>query len=285
MNPYNPDTNDGVILSEHKLVPVTFYRRIGIGFLVITTFIGFCWVTVYYYVAPQQYMAEVVRQLEVRIAEIVANDPGVQFTVVPTASTSVDLFEVDDQSVDTLKSDYAFARDTVVLGEDGLPLKEEVGTIDVRGVPYEGFANGLSNELQATLFQMHDEVREVARSIAEKNQAASLVTRIGESTQLLYPDLVTFPNNAVPAVYPNPFTLEAYLVTGLLARVLPDQAQYYEQRAEEIAMAGVAYGHYSIAEKDAMKAYIAWYLSEAEKNPAFPTLITSMQAIANQTVQ
>ncbi len=284
MNPYNPDTNDGVIMSEHKIVPITFYRRIGIGFLVITTFIGFCWVTVYYYVAPQQYIAELDRRSEAEIAELKANDPGTQFLFVVDPTSLPLLSVIQNQTVEMLRSDYTMAQENITRGDDGQPVREDIWSVGVNNIAYGEFINLLSADLQISLSQMHDEVREAARVMADNHQTPSLAARIGE-TNLLYPDLAVPRVNKNPAFYPNPFTLEAYLVTGLLARVLPDQAQYYEQRAEEIAMAGVAYGHYSIAEKDVMKAYIAWYLSEAEKNPAFPTLITSMQAIANQTVQ
>ncbi len=285
MNPYNQDINDGVILSEHKIVPTLFYRRIGIGFLIVATLIGFCWVVVYYNVAPQQYEAELERRSNAELAALVATDNGVPFEMVPQALVSPLLNPVMDQSPETLRSDYSIARDMAQLGDGNKPLKEELWAIDINGVTYADFANNLPTESQLTLFQMIDELREVAYQIGESNNIESLSVRIGEETTLLYPEL------AIPRVgkdtvfYPNPFTLEAYFVTSLLARVFPDKATYYEQRGEEIAMAGVAYGHYSIAEKDAMTAYIAWYINEAAANSNFQTLLTAMQAVANQTVQ
>jgi len=281
MNPYQPETNDGVILSEHKIMPLKIYRRIGIAFFVLALIGGVGWAALYYSLTPALFENQVTRDIENVSLQALANSTQVQFLIVPDATSSAFLNLIDQQSPEVLISDFQTARDNTVLGDDGLPLKTSFTSLFVADTTYENLSDSLPIEAQATLFQMHDELREVARIYREFNRVESLAMRTDREGDLLYPELSVVIPGAEPVMFPSPIALEGYLVTELLARAFPEQALYYRERGEELTMSGVAYGHYSIAEKDVVKAYIDWYVMEAEKNTAFLDLTRAIQASAN----
>lgn len=226
-----------------------------------------------YYEAPIIPEDHLWQEFEAKIAEIEANPPAFVFTVVPNALEAISLPERINQDPAELKAEFSAAQAKVSQVNEEPPT---VFNIPVGETTYIEYINNLPSEQQAPLFQMHDELRTVTRSLGSKYEQLPLAERVGQSDQVAYKDSLT-PEKDEPLVYPSLRVVEAEFIRQVLAIQFPSNAAFYQEYADGYIADGVGYGYYSTLEADVAKMVVSDYLAAAKQNASTAAVLQSIE--------
>lgn len=218
--------------------------------------------------------AEIQAELERLIAE--AENTPFTFEMVTDAPSTITLPPPPESNAE----DTAAYQNLKTLAEghtDEDVANDTVYNFPVQDTIYEDFIN--SSEYQFTLYQMHDELRQLIVKFNNEYKREPLSKRITGVTQIGNIEEAIFEKPETAAVYPNVRSAEAFLVAGILSYLYPDQADMYQQLAQEHAERGIAYGHYGLSDLEASRSLANQYLSAFLKN--HPDLTSLDEEVVN----
>ncbi|MFN3693284.1 MAG: hypothetical protein ACK4SL_04305 [Candidatus Paceibacteria bacterium] len=226
-----------------------------------------------FYAAPTIREDKLWQEFEAKIAEIEANPPAFEFIVVPNALEAISLPERINQDPEELKTEFLLAQAKTSRVNEEPPT---IFDMPVGETTYIEYINNLPVELQETLFQMHDELRAVTRSLGTMYEQVPLAERIGEGDQVAYKDLLT-PEKDQPLVYPSLRVVEAEFIHQVLATQFPTNAPFYQEYVNSYIADGVGYGYYSALEADVAKMVVSDYLAAARQNASTAAVLQSLE--------
>ncbi|MBY0538771.1 hypothetical protein K2P47_05250 [Patescibacteria group bacterium] len=226
-----------------------------------------------YYVAPVIREEQLLQELEAKLAEIEANPPLFEFSIVPNALETITISEPLGQEIAYLQTDFSAA-----VARNPRP-DEEPATIfemPVGDFTYIEYINNLPAELQEPLFQMHDELQTLTKQLGSKYEQTSLAERIGEIDQLAYRETLSLERNQ-PLVYPSLRVVEAQFIGEVLASQFPSNASFYRDFVNAYIDEGVAYGYYSSFEAEMARMLVNDYLEAAKQNVSAQLALQSLE--------
>jgi hypothetical protein len=251
-----------IILRERKVItPKQKMALVLSGVFLLGLGVGSFWLYHggIYRIFPAMEQARLIAELDARLTAYRNNPPPFVYTVVPTASTTLKVPPPQSEDIDIITRDYIEAKNALpsVLPESPSSISEFV----VGDIGYEEFLNMLPPPVQKNWFQIHSEVRQLVASLNRVYNVPPLLSRIGTTTPVLYPDELSVFGTAVPSTYPSLRVVEGYVTAGLLSRVFPNQATDYEAMATAYAREGIAFGHYSYRDLTVSRTLAEEYLS------------------------
>jgi hypothetical protein len=268
-----PSDTDAKVLSDHKLMPSSFYHKIGLTFLGLTFLVGLVYAGYAYYAGPILLEAELLSQLEAEIAELEANPPPFEFVVVPNALRDITIPEPVIPIMEELMSEFSAAKKNIPR-TDGEPAI--IFDIPVGETSYIEYINNLPSELQEPIFQMHDELIALTKSLGDKYPQVTLAERVGQTDQLAYSDFSTAIASQ-PLVYPSLRVVEAEFIATLLATQFPSEAAFYREYADSYITDGVGYGYYTDQEASISAMVVADYIAAAKENEKVAPVLQSLE--------
>lgn len=217
-------------------------------------------------------------ELQAELERLVAEAEKQPFTFeeVPEAPSTITLPPPPESNAE----DTAAYQNLKTLAEghtDEDVANDTVYNFPVQDTIYEDFIN--SSEYQFTLYQMHDELRQLIVKFNNEYKREPLSKRITGVTQIGNIEEAIFEKPETAAVYPNVRSAEAFLVAGILSYLYPDQADMYQQLAQEHAERGITYGHYGLSDLEASRSLANQYLSAFLKN--HPDLTSLDEEVVN----
>lgn len=265
-----PET-EARLVSDHKVIPLRVYQRIGIVFLALSTFVGVVYAGYMYFAWPQINESRLWQQLQIELADIEANTPPLEFTIVPNALQVLSMPERLVVSNDELQAEFTIAQAKVAFD----PTSTEVPTmftVPVGELTYIDYINELPVELQTPLFQMHDEITAVTKALGTAYDQTSVAERVGQLDRLVYAQSLTEEAHQ-PLVYPSLRVVEAHFISEVLARQFPSSAEFYRDYANSFIDDGVGYGYYTEQEAIMARLLVDNYLNLAAADTSAQQLL------------
>ncbi len=200
------------------------------------------------------------------------------YKLVPNAPTAVTL--PPPGASDT---EDAASYETFKVMAEGM-TEDDVYFDNVYAIPYgDSFYGDFINtpsDYQFTIYQLHDELRQLVAHVNSQYQRPPLAQRISGVTQIGNIEEALFEKPETAAVYPNIRSAEAFLVAYILSELDPENENLYRQTAEAMAERGIAYGHYGRSDLEASRSLTSQYLSLfLQNNPEGLRSITSEEII------
>jgi hypothetical protein len=266
-----PET-EARLMSDHKVIPLRVYRRIGAAFLTLSIVVGAVYAGYMYFAWPQINESQLWQQLQIELADIEANTPPLEFTIVPNATEVLSMPERIVATADELLAEFTAAQAKVAIGADGAEIPT-MFMVPVGELTYIDYINELPAELQTPLFQMHDEMTAVTKALGTAYDQTTLAERVGQPDQLAYASSLTEAAHQ-PLVYPSLRVVEAHFISEVLARQFPSSAAFYRDYANSIITDGVGYGYYTEQEAIMARLLVDNYLNLAAADTSVQQLLS-----------
>jgi len=178
-------------------------------------------------------------ELQAELERLVAEAEKQPFTFeeVPEAPSTITLppppesNAEDTAAYQNLKAAYQNLKTLAEGHTDEDVANDTVYNFPVQDTIYEDFIN--SSEYQFTLYQMHDELRQLIVKFNNEYKREPLSKRITGVTQIGNIEEAIFEKPETAAVYPNVRSAEAFLVAGILSYLYPDQANWPKNTPRE----------------------------------------------------
>lgn len=213
-------------------------------------------------------------EFQEEVAQLVAEAEAQPFVfeLVPSAIEEIilaapaDTATADSESYQALKPDPGmFVADDV---ED-----DTVYAFAFKDDTYGEYIN--NSEHQFTLYQLHDELRQVTNHFNELYQRPVFSARAEGVEQIGSVEAAIFGGDT-PSVYPSVRAVEGFLVGEIMARLEPAKASDHRIMGAEYAERGVIYGHYAVSDVEASHSLVEQYFKLLDA--AQPELFSSNQA-------
>ena len=269
-----PEVDEARIIDDRTFRPRSFYRRVGIGFLVFTVVVASVWGIVTYLFQP--YAAEIAftTALQEDLAEILDFSEPIYFLLVPDTLVG-DI--IANLTVPATTTDQVVWDERASLRAE-IPAEAVVDTINdfpVRDTTYEFFINEAS--YRGVVFQMHDEVRELVYQInfqsGQDLAVPTLATRVGKEGEARFLESVTFGTPEIISTAPSLRVVEALVFGRLLGHLFPAEAAYYDSLVEEFIDRGITYGLYGPEDIAISREVARLYFEAVEQSPSFAELV------------
>jgi len=197
-------------------------------------------------------------QVEVERLVAEAETQPFVFELVPNALEVITLPPPSESTVED--TTFYQALKTPAEGKTEVDVANDtIYNFPFRDTNYGDFIN--NSEYQFTLYQLHDEIRQLVAYFNSQYQRQPLSQRVEGVTQIGELEEAISEQSDTAAVYPNVRSTEAFLVANILSKLDPENATKYMQIAEEMAERGIAYGHYGRSDMEASRSLVSQYLS------------------------
>lgn len=268
-----PQTEGGRFLSDHRLLPISVYQRIGMSFVALCFIVGVAYVGYIYYAGPIIAEKQSIEASDKLIAEMIAQASPFTFSIVPNALEIFTIPEPVTPSIDELKAEFTTARDTLPRNSD--TEIQKIYDLPVGEITFLDYVNGIPREMQDPFIQMQDEIDQLVVHLNQKYEQKTLASRIGEPDALLYPEASKF--KGMTSVYPSQRVAEAYFIGKALAIQFPSQADFLMDFVNEYINMGVAYGHYSKLDVAITEMLVADYITAASETEQGKLVLQSLE--------
>jgi hypothetical protein len=259
-----PQDTEAQVLSDRKLLPSSFYHKVGLTFLGVTILVGLVYTGYAYYAAPILRVEQERANTEAFIRDLMENAPAFTFQIVPDAPTMLTMpSPARNVSRAVLSEEFTSARASLQnLGDGEVP---NIYDLPVGGETYLDYINELPRGLQDPFLQMLSEIDELVATLNTSYEQITLANRVGEDEALLFRE-ATLNTKGELSVYPSLRVAHAHFAAEVLARQFPSEANFYREYADQFIQSGVAFGHYSESDARLTEMLIDDYVKAAEKN-------------------
>ncbi len=264
---------EGRLVSDHRILSHRLYRRIGMTFLGLCFLIGAVYAGYMYYAAPAIIEEQAKVDSNNFIAKKMANVAPFAFTIVPEALTTLTVPEQATPSLQDLTTEFTDARATLPSINDA--EIESIYDLPVGDITFLEYLNNLPRDIQDPLLQMQSEIDVLVVALNKTHEQKTLAVQIGRDGDLLYEDATRFDGEV--SVYPSHRVAEARLVSEVLARQFPSEADFFREYTNEYIAKGVAYGHYSKLDAAVSLMLVDDYLKVAEQNEQAKVVLQSLE--------
>lgn len=268
---YEPNKVDEArIIDDRTSRPRSFYRRVGILFFGGATLTAIVWGGISYLYAPHENEAAFQESIGLAFMEAVNPEAPVEFILVPATvvDDAISLLTTPATTTDMVVwEERTTARNLVSIDT---PL-DTVYDFPVGDTFYEVMVNEVP--FKETLFQMHDEVRELVYQVnfqsGQDIAVLPLATRVGKEDEVRFIESVTLGTPPIISTAPSIRVVEATVVGQLLAHLFPAEATYYNQLTEEYIDRGITYGLYGPEDVLLSQEIGRLYWSAFKESPQF----------------
>jgi hypothetical protein len=250
------------IITERKVMSnkkKTILAWLAAILLILAAFATWLYQGGIYVLFPAMEEARIQALIDAELTAYLNNPPPFVFTMVPNATSTLKVPAPEAEDIPTITRDYEEARAELPSTLPELP--SSIGQFVVGDMPYEEFLNALPEPARSNWFQIHDEVRMLVLYWNDQYRVSSVVTLIGTTTPVLYPDDLFIYGSDRPLTYPSLRVVEGYVTAGLLSRLFPDLTSDFEAMAVSHALEGIGYGHYTYQDLFVAKQVALDYLA------------------------
>ena len=185
------------------------------------------------------------------------------FTLVPDALTTITLPSPPDSDASDLASYQAIQKQLTPEMIANVDNDNIYTAFTLAGIQYGQFLD--YNQNKEKIYQLHDEIRHLVLNFNKQYQRPPLSKRLPdiEHYGTEYPAVPG--NDDVPSTYPSVRATEGFAVAELLTRMDNDNADFYQEMADDYARRGIMYGWYGQSDVEAARSLVDQYFTQFDK--------------------
>ena len=200
-----------------------------------------------------------------QVVEKYKNQPFV-FTLVPDALTTITLPPPPDSDASDLVSYQAVQKQLIPEMIADIDNDTMFNTFTLPGFKYSYLFDSNINQNNEKFYQLHDEIRFLVLKFNKQYQRPPLSKRL-PNVQHYGTEYPAVPgNDDVPSTYPSVRATEGFAVAELLTRLDNDNADFYQEMADDYARRGIMYGWYGQSDVAAARSLVDKYFTQFDKS-------------------
>ena len=200
-----------------------------------------------------------------QVVEKYKNQPFV-FTLVPDALTTITLPPPPDSDASDLVSYQAVQKQLIPEMIADIDNDTMFNTFTLPGFKYSYLFDSNINQNNEKFYQLHDEIRFLVLKFNKQYQRPPLSKRL-PNVQHYGTEYPAVPgNDDVPSTYPSVRATEGFAVAELLTRLDNDNADFYQEMADDYARRGIMYGWYGQSDVAAARSLVDQYFTQFDKS-------------------
>ena len=200
-----------------------------------------------------------------QVVEKYKNQPFV-FTLVPDALTTITLPPPPDSDASDLVSYQAIQKQLIPEMIADIDNDTMFNTFTLPGFKYSYLFDSNINQNNEKFYQLHDEIRFLVLKFNKQYQRPPLSKRL-PNVQHYGTEYPAVPgNDDVPSTYPSVRATEGFAVAELLTRLDNDNADFYQEMADDYARRGIMYGWYGQSDVAAARSLVDKYFTQFDKS-------------------
>ena len=224
-----------------------------------------------WYLTPSSLISEQAKrdqEFNAKIQQIVEkyqNQPFV-FTLVPDALTTITLPPPPDSDASDLVSYQAIQKQLIPEMIADIENDTIYNAFSFNGFKYGDLLNSNPYQDNKNIYQLHDEIRFLVLKFNKQYQRPPLSKRL-PNVQHYGTEYPAVPgNDDVPSTYPSVRATEGFAVAELLTRLDNDNADFYQEMADDYARRGIMYGWYGQSDVAAARSLVDKYFTQFDKS-------------------
>ncbi len=264
---------DARIIDESRVIPASFYNRVGLSFFVIALVTVVVAAIVFYLYIPYGRDVSFTNYIASELPLLIDNEAPVEFVLVPSSvvDLAIEQLVVPSTSTDQyIWEEYAYDR-SLILSETAV---DTVYDFPVKDTHFGEFIN--ATPLSPTIYQILDEVRELVyqtnAQTGQNNLVLPLGERVGRPNEMHFVESVSFGTPPITTTAPSLRVVEAEVVTLLLGYLFPDNEIYYQQLGDDYINKGLIYGLYGPEDIVISKGIARLYWETYKKSESYISL-------------
>ena len=200
-----------------------------------------------------------------QIVEEYKNRPS-EFTLVPDALTTITLPPPPDSDASDLVSYQVVQKQLTPEMIADIENDTIYNAFSFKGFKYGDLLNSNPYQDNRNIYQLHDEIRFLALKFNKQYQRQPLSKRL-PNVQHYGTEYPAVPgNDDVPSTYPSVRATEGFAVAELLTRLDNDNADFYQEMADDYARRGIMYGWYGQSDVAAARSLVDQYFTQFDKS-------------------
>ena len=200
-----------------------------------------------------------------QIVEKYKNQPFV-FTLVPDALTTITLPPPPDSDASDLVSYQAVQKQLIPEMIADIDNDTMFNTFTLPGFKYSYLFDSNINQNNEKFYQLHDEIRFLVLKFNKQYQRPPLSKRLPNVQHYGTEYPAVLGNDDVPSTYPSVRATEGFAVAELLTRLDNDNADFYQEMADDYARRGIMYGWYGQSDVAAARSLVDKYFTQFDKS-------------------
>ena len=200
-----------------------------------------------------------------QVVEKYKNQPFV-FTLVPDALTTITLPPPPDSDASDLVSYQAVQKQLIPEMIADIDNDTMFNTFTLPGFKYSYLFDSNINQNNEKFYQLHDEIRFLVLKFNKQYQRPPLSKRLPNVQHYGTEHPAVPGNDDVPSTYPSVRATEGFAVAELLTRLDNDNADFYQEMADDYARRGIMYGWYGQSDVAAARSLVDKYFTQFDKS-------------------
>ena len=200
-----------------------------------------------------------------QVVEKYKNQPFV-FTLVPDALTTITLPPPPDSDASDLVSYQTIQKQLTPEMIADIDNDTMFNTFTLPGFKYSYLFDSNINQNNEKFYQLHDEIRFLVLKFNKQYQRPPLSKRL-PNVQHYGTEYPAVPgNDEILPIYPSIRASEGFAVAELLTRLDNDNADFYQEMADDYARRGIMYGWYGQSDVAAARSLVDQYFTQFDKS-------------------
>ena len=200
-----------------------------------------------------------------QVVEKYKNQPFV-FTLVPDALTTITLPPPPDSDASDLVSYQTIQKQLTPEMIADIDNDTMFNTFTLPGFKYSYLFDSNINQNNEKFYQLHDEIRFLVLKFNKQYQRPPLSKRLPNVQHYGTEHPAVPGNDDVPSTYPSIRATEGFAVAELLTRLDNDNADFYQEMADDYARRGIMYGWYGQSDVAAARSLVDKYFTQFDKS-------------------
>jgi len=200
-----------------------------------------------------------------QVVEKYKNQPFV-FTLVPDALTTITLPPPPDSDASDLVSYQTIQKQLTPEMIADIDNDTMFNTFTLPGFKYSYLFDSNINQNNEKFYQLHDEIRFLVLKFNKQYQRPPLSKRLPNVQHYGTEHPAVPGNDDVPSTYPSVRATEGFAVAELLTRLDNDNADFYQEMADDYARRGIMYGWYGQSDVAAARSLVDKYFTQFDKS-------------------
>jgi len=200
-----------------------------------------------------------------QVVEKYKNQPFV-FTLVPDALTTITLPPPPDSDASDLVSYQTIQKQLTPEMIADIDNDTMFNTFTLPGFKYSYLFDSNINQNNEKFYQLHDEIRFLVLKFNKQYQRPPLSKRLPNVQHYGTEHPAVPGNDDVPSTYPSVRATEGFAVAELLTRLDNDNADFYQEMADDYARRGIMYGWYGQSDVEAARSLVDQYFTQFDKS-------------------
>jgi len=200
-----------------------------------------------------------------QVVEKYKNQPFV-FTLVPDALTTITLPPPPDSDASDLVSYQTIQKQLTPEMIADIDNDTMFNTFTLPGFKYSYLFDSNINQNNEKFYQLHDEIRFLVLKFNKQYQRPPLSKRLPNVQHYGTEHPAVPGNDDVPSTYPSVRATEGFAVAELLTRLDNDNADFYQEMADDYARRGIMYGWYGQSDVAAARSLVDQYFTQFDKS-------------------